>query len=179
MLDLFHSLTCSIRHEPNVMTVDRSVAKKITVGGTSAVVAGGASLALAVVLAGWAGPATGASCRVPAALLCAGCAEQLTLRLDADGTCRISFKSVAPTNVAASAAESSVDINIEAKKLAKPGTVAKRPRSSHAAESAPAAIGRSALAYTTCGRNGCQFVPAGCVAIPHTGGHGLGGRIFC
>ena len=33
--------------------------------------------------------------------------------------------------------------------------------------------------YTTCGRNGCQFVPKGCIAIRHAGGHGLGGKIFC
>jgi uncharacterized caspase-like protein len=33
--------------------------------------------------------------------------------------------------------------------------------------------------YQTCGRNGCQWVPKGCHAVPHSGGGGLGGRIFC
>jgi hypothetical protein len=33
--------------------------------------------------------------------------------------------------------------------------------------------------YTTCGPKGCQRVPPGCRAIPHSGGHGLGGRIDC
>jgi uncharacterized caspase-like protein len=37
----------------------------------------------------------------------------------------------------------------------------------------------AANGYQTCGRNGCQWVPAGCTAIRHGGGGGLGGRIHC
>jgi hypothetical protein len=37
----------------------------------------------------------------------------------------------------------------------------------------------AANGYQTCGRNGCQWVPAGCTAIRHGGGGGLGGRIQC
>jgi serine/threonine protein kinase len=33
--------------------------------------------------------------------------------------------------------------------------------------------------YITCGRNGCQRVPAGCYAVRGAGGHGLGGKIVC
>ena len=33
--------------------------------------------------------------------------------------------------------------------------------------------------YTTCGRNGCQFVPPGCHAVRKGGGGGLGGKIVC
>jgi hypothetical protein len=33
--------------------------------------------------------------------------------------------------------------------------------------------------FRTCGRNGCQWVPAGCHAVPHAGGGGLGGKIVC
>jgi hypothetical protein len=33
--------------------------------------------------------------------------------------------------------------------------------------------------YTTCGRNGCQFVPPGCHTIRKGGGGGLGGKIVC
>jgi len=32
---------------------------------------------------------------------------------------------------------------------------------------------------TTCGKNGCQFVPNNCHAVTGAGGHGLGGKIFC
>lgn len=32
---------------------------------------------------------------------------------------------------------------------------------------------------TTCGKNGCQFVPKNCHAVTGAGGHGLGGRIIC
>ena len=53
------------------------------------------------------------------------------------------------------------------------------------AASAPAVIpssrgGRATSGgYVTCGRNGCQTVPAGCYAVRRAGGGGLGGRIFC
>jgi len=33
--------------------------------------------------------------------------------------------------------------------------------------------------HVTCGRNGCQTVPAGCHAVRGAGGGGLGGKIFC
>ena len=37
----------------------------------------------------------------------------------------------------------------------------------------------AANGYQTCGRNGCQWVPAGCTAIRNSGGGGLGGKIHC
>jgi hypothetical protein len=55
-----------------------------------------------------------------------------------------------------------------------------KPRDSSRRKAAdPSAPPNAAKGYTTCGRNGCQWVPAGCTAIRHGGGGGLGGRIYC
>jgi hypothetical protein len=47
----------------------------------------------AVALTGiaWCQPAAAAVCRVPAAVLCEGCVERLSIRIAPGGTCRISF----------------------------------------------------------------------------------------
>jgi hypothetical protein len=42
-----------------------------------------------------------------------------------------------------------------------------------------AAQAKTGGGFRTCGRNGCQWVPAGCRAVPNSGGGGLGGKIFC
>jgi hypothetical protein len=40
-------------------------------------------------------------------------------------------------------------------------------------------VAPSKAGTTTCGRNGCQIVPAGCHAVRGGGGGGLGGKIVC
>ena len=68
---------------------------------------------LAVALIGvvaWYQPVAAAVCRVPAAVLCEGCVERLSIRVAPGGTCRVSFTAT-PSEQAASARF--VDINIE------------------------------------------------------------------
>jgi hypothetical protein len=56
-------------------------------------------------------PAMAALCRVPAAVLCEGCVEQLSIRVAPGGTCRISFTPATSSEQAG--ATKFVDINIE------------------------------------------------------------------
>jgi hypothetical protein len=56
-------------------------------------------------------PAVAAVCRVPAAVLCEGCAEKLSIRIAPGGACRISFTPATPPDQVGSA--KFVDINIE------------------------------------------------------------------
>src|SRR5712671_2309874 len=67
----------------------------------------------AVALTGfaWCQPAVAAVCRVPAAVLCEGCVERLSIRVAPDRTCRISFSPV--TSPEQTGAAKFVDINIE------------------------------------------------------------------
>ena len=67
----------------------------------------------AVTLTGmaWSQPAPAAMCRVPAALLCEGCVERLSVRVTADGRCRVSFSTA--TSPEQTATAKFVDINIE------------------------------------------------------------------
>jgi hypothetical protein len=144
----------------------------------------GSGWALALIslpgLLAWVEPTFAASCHVPAALLCEGCAKHLAIRVGTDGLCRINFKSALSTGSIGS--NNFVDIDVETTTPRRPAHGLNGARWSHFPTS-EANIGGGAQAfgggYTTCGRNGCQFVPNGCIAIPHMGGHGLGGRIFC
>ena len=75
--------------------------------------------------------AAAATCQVPANLLCEGCAEHLSIRIDTSGTCRISFT---PGNRSAGdEAGKSVPIQIEVdsskprfRSTAKPRRLAKK-----------------------------------------------------
>lgn len=79
--------------------------RRETYGGT-----GFAAFALAGIVA-WCQPAAAAVCRVPAAVLCEGCAEKLSIRIAHGGACRISFTPATPPEQAGSA--KFVDITIE------------------------------------------------------------------
>ena len=57
-------------------------------------------------------PAMAAVCHVPAAVLCEGCAERLSIRVTPGGACRITF--TAPASPASTATAKFVDINVEA-----------------------------------------------------------------
>jgi hypothetical protein len=57
-------------------------------------------------------PAVAAVCHVPAAVLCEGCAERLSIRVTPGGACRITF--TAPASPASTATAKFVDINVEA-----------------------------------------------------------------
>jgi hypothetical protein len=63
-------------------------------------------------VAAWCQPAAATVCHVPAAVLCEGCVEQLSIRVGPGGACRISFTPATPAEQAGSA--KFVDINIEA-----------------------------------------------------------------
>lgn len=56
-------------------------------------------------------PAAAAVCRVPAAILCEGCVERLSIRVAPGGACRISFSPAASADQ--NPAMKFVDINIE------------------------------------------------------------------
>src|SRR5258707_147778 len=68
----------------------------------------------AVALTGiaWCQPAAAAVCRVPAAILCEGCVERLSIRVAPGGTCRISFSPASSPEQ--TGAIKFVDINVEA-----------------------------------------------------------------
>jgi hypothetical protein len=58
----------------------------------------------------WCHPAAAAACRVPAAVLCEGCVERLSIRIAPGGKCQISFS---PATSPETGATKFVDINIE------------------------------------------------------------------
>ena len=62
--------------------------------------------------------------------------------------------------------------------VAKPKDAPQRAPSSNGSERTSSASGDRG-GYRTCGRNGCQWVPKGCTAVPGGGGHKLGGKIVC
>ena len=57
-------------------------------------------------------PAMAAVCHVPAAVLCEGCAERLSIRVTPGGACRVSF--TAPASPQPTGAVRFIDINVEA-----------------------------------------------------------------
>ncbi len=79
-------------------------------GGTEAWIKA-ALVALALIGIAWSRPAAAAMCRVPAALLCEGCVERLSIRVAADGRCRVSFSSAASSEQTVTG--KFVDINVE------------------------------------------------------------------
>jgi hypothetical protein len=70
-------------------------------------------------------PATAAVCHVPAAVLCQGCVERLSIRVTTGGVCRVSFTASASSEPAE--AGKFIDINVEAE----------APRPAHHRASAP------------------------------------------
>jgi len=68
--------------------------------------------AVALIGIAWCQPAAAAVCRVPAAVLCEGCVERLSIRVAPGGACRISFSPA--TSSGQTEATKFVDINIEA-----------------------------------------------------------------
>lgn len=68
--------------------------------------------AVALTAIAWCQPAAAAVCRVPAAVLCEGCVERLSIRVAPGGTCRISFSPA--TSPEQTGATKFVDIKIEA-----------------------------------------------------------------
>jgi hypothetical protein len=68
-------------------------------------------VAVAVTGIGWCQPVVAAVCRVPAAVLCEGCVERLSIRVGPGGVCRVSFSP--PMSPTQSGAKKFVDISIE------------------------------------------------------------------
>jgi len=69
------------------------------------------TVAAVIGIAAWCQPAAAAVCRIPAAVLCEGCAEKLSIRIAPGGACRISFTPATPPDQVGSA--KFVDINVE------------------------------------------------------------------
>jgi hypothetical protein len=107
---------------------------------------------VAVVLTGigWCETAAAAVCRVPAAVLCKGCVQRLSIRIAAGGACRISFTSAAPNEQ--TGAVTFVDIDID--------TESHRPRL-HRVTAPPLSAGEHAVTSRASGRcfvfNGRRF----------------------
>lgn len=85
-----------------------------------------ACIALALV-AGLTGTAQAATCRVPRAVLCKGCAERVVIRLEPGGVCRVSFTPMTATGGAEAEGFVEVDI-IAGARGAKRRTAEARPR---------------------------------------------------
>jgi hypothetical protein len=95
-------------------------------------------------------PAVAAVCHVPAAVLCEGCAERLSIRVTPGGACRITF--TAPASPEATAAAKFVDINVEAE----PARPARR-RASRLSDAKPEAPFRpQAGCFVFNGRRFCE-----------------------
>jgi hypothetical protein len=99
---------------------------------------------------GWCETAAAAVCRVPAAVLCKGCVQRLSIRIAAGGACRISFTSAAPNEQ--TGAVTFVDIDID--------TESHRPRL-HRVTAPPLSAGEHAVTSRASGRcfvfNGRRF----------------------
>jgi hypothetical protein len=67
--------------------------------------------AVALIGIAWCEPVVAAVCRVPAAVLCKGCVERLSIRIGPGGICRISFSP--PMSPTQSGPTKFVDISIE------------------------------------------------------------------
>jgi len=110
-----------------------------------------ASIVLAGIAA-WCQPAAAAVCRVPAAVLCEGCVERLSIRVAPGGTCRISFTPATPPEQVGAA--KFVDINIEAEP---PRTPLHRPSASPLSVARHAApLRASAACFVFNGRRFCE-----------------------
>jgi len=101
-------------------------------------------LALFALLVGSAAPtwAAGYTCRVPRALLCDGCAQQIAISLQPGGGCRISFTPpAAAASPSAPASTDQLELQIQSAPIyVAPRVAALRPRRAVAAR--PAATGR-------------------------------------
>ena len=110
---------------------------------------------IAVVLIGiavWCQPAAAAVCRVPAAVLCEGCVERLSIRVAPDGACRISFTPTTPPEQVGST--KFVDINIE---TAPPRSTIHRVSAPHPSITGhPARLRESAVCFVFNGRRFCE-----------------------
>jgi hypothetical protein len=98
-------------------------------------------------------PATAAVCHVPAAVLCQGCVERLSIRVMPDGVCRISFASRTAPSEAAEAGKF-VDINVDA---GSPRPVRRRASTSHLSDARPVSpLRRSTPCFVFNGRQFCE-----------------------
>lgn len=96
-------------------------------------------------------PAHAAICHIPAAVLCEGCATQLTVRVNHDGSCRISFTATEATPITGGKV---VDIKVETDA---PRTPAHRPGASRLRVAKQLALPRaSAPCFVFTGRRYCE-----------------------
>jgi hypothetical protein len=96
-------------------------------------------------------PAVAAVCHVPAAVLCEGCVEQLSIRVTPGGMCRISFTPATPPEQAGSA--KFVDITIE---TAQPRATIHRVSAPHSSTSGHPRLRESSVCFVFNGRRFCE-----------------------
>lgn len=109
-------------------------------------------IAVAVIgIAVWCQPAAAAVCRVPAAVLCEGCVERLSIRVASDGACRISFTPATPPEQVGST--KFVDINIE---TAPSRTTIHRVSAPHPSITGHPRLRESAVCFVFNGRRFCE-----------------------
>ena len=119
---------------------------RITAGREAAVFAG----ALMGIVT-WCQPATAAVCHIPAAVVCPGCVERLSIRVTPGGACRITFTS--PASPEAAEAGKFVDINVDTE----PPRPARRRVTPHLSDAKPAVPLRpSAGCFVFNGRRFCE-----------------------
>jgi hypothetical protein len=108
----------------------------------------------AVALTGiaWYQPAAAAVCRVPAAILCEGCVERLSLRIVPGGTCRISFSPASSSEQ--TGAIKFVDINVEAAVPRATSHHVSAPRPSVGSQIVPARVSPACFVFN--GRRFCE-----------------------
>jgi hypothetical protein len=99
----------------------------------------------------WCEASMAAVCHVPAAVLCQGCVERLSIRVTPGGVCQISFAS--PASPASQDVGKFVDINIEA---GSPRPVRRRASTPNLSDAKPAPLRRPAACFVFNGRNFCE-----------------------
>jgi hypothetical protein len=97
-------------------------------------------------------PAMAAVCHVPAAVLCEGCVERLSIRVTPGGACRVSF--TAPALSESTGATKFVDVEVEAEPPRPPRHRVSAPRLSAAKPAAP--LRPSAECFIFNGRRFCE-----------------------
>jgi hypothetical protein len=108
----------------------------------------------AVALTGiaWCQPVSAAVCHVPAAVLCEGCVERLSIRVAPGGTCRISFSPA--TSPEQTGSTKFVDINVEAEAPRAAIHHVSAPRLSIGTHAVPARISPACFVFN--GRRFCE-----------------------
>jgi hypothetical protein len=138
------------------MRRDRSASSPTSSDRSEIATGRGASQCTAIFAAGLIGivtqPAIAAVCHVPAAVLCEGCVERLSIRVTPDGACRVSF--TAPASRESTRATKFIDVDVEAEPWRPAHRRVSAPHLSAAKPAAP--LRPSAECFVFNGRRFCE-----------------------